>query len=640
MEQNLILPEGYASSEGLPRVCCVAHPEDRMHYQDEVAKDFHNIRHCAVYFASTGEKELDLILKQVQLAAFLVTSRFLDDPAGKNAFALALEKHVPILPLQKEAGVEARFNKICDSYQLLWKENPDPTVIDYTKKLRDLLEKVFLDKKTAEDLLGAFQERYIFLSYRKKNRALAQELMKRIHDLEGREDIRIWYDEFLVAGDRWDTAIEERLKGSAMMVLAVTPDVVNEPNFVTSEEIPQARDRKPEPVPILPVVMAPTPEDTLEAKGLTGWVDPQDDRAINSRLKRSFGKGKAGHDEQDRYRLGMAYLNGCHVEVCRERGVKMLREAADHGYLDAIRALADMYATGNGVALDYKESIRLRERAVNQLRKSPKERGKYLRDLQLLGLDCYSAGAFELARKYLQQAVEELEKLSNSPSFVVRINEGVARKWLAYVLMQKPDPEFLEAEKHLERAEELERREMAAAKGVDQKQYAAAGRELIDTLNKRILLYRRQMRSATEEGEKRTLLEKAARSIRQADPLCGEFPGSASNDAQMWYAKFLFECGQKEEGVTRAEDILRRVLQQLEEQNDPRQQTLRRMGAVMHYVNVIELLLGVGKFDRAEEYIRQAEELNKPFCQSGETQAKKYADNLAKLQNRLDAAQQ
>lgn len=317
------------------------------------------------------------------------------------------------------------------------------------------------------------------------------------------------------------------MDGCALMALAATPDVVNEPNYVLDKEYPMARERKePGPVPILPVLVAPTPRDALEDKGLIDCVDIRDGHVLNGELKKSFGKGKKGRNEKDRYRPGMAYLNGCYVEVCRERGVALLRHAAANGCLEAARALTDMYATGNGVELNYKASIRRQEKAMAQLRNSPKRGGEYLRNLLFLECDCYSAGEFELAQKYLEQVVVFCEKLPATASATFRLSGGVALTWLAYVLIQKPEPDFQRAEDYLQRAEELEREIMEASEGSDQKDHIRAGRELIDTLNKRNFLCRRWGQAVADERKKLELEEKAVACLRWATELCERLSGS------------------------------------------------------------------------------------------------------------------
>ena len=63
----------------------------------------------------------------------------------------------------------------------------------------------------AEKVRAAF-DAYIFLSYRKKDRKYANELMRLIHKNDFCRDIAIWYDEYLVPGEDFNNAITEALK--------------------------------------------------------------------------------------------------------------------------------------------------------------------------------------------------------------------------------------------------------------------------------------------------------------------------------------------------------------------------------------------------------------------------------------------
>ena len=79
-----------------------------------------------------------------------------------------------------EKGLEQSFKSICGEKQLLDRTNDDPTSIPYKKKLEDYLSVVLIGAELSEKIRRAF-DAYIFLSYRKKDRKVAQELMRTIH---------------------------------------------------------------------------------------------------------------------------------------------------------------------------------------------------------------------------------------------------------------------------------------------------------------------------------------------------------------------------------------------------------------------------------------------------------------------------
>ena len=81
----------------------------------------------------------------------------------------------------------------------------------------------------------------IFLSYRKKDRAYALELMKLIHDVPRAQGVRIWYDEFLSIGRDFNENIDNELKNCDLFALTVTPNTLEKGNYVLDTEIPNAR---------------------------------------------------------------------------------------------------------------------------------------------------------------------------------------------------------------------------------------------------------------------------------------------------------------------------------------------------------------------------------------------------------------
>lgn len=79
--------------------------------------------------------------------------------------------------------------------------------------------------------------------------------MKLIHSNEFCREIAIWYDEYLTPGEDFTDMIEAALKKSDLFVLAVTPNLVNEINYVMEIEYPMARSQGK---PVIPVQMVET----------------------------------------------------------------------------------------------------------------------------------------------------------------------------------------------------------------------------------------------------------------------------------------------------------------------------------------------------------------------------------------------
>ena len=86
--------------------------------------------------------------------------------------------------------------------------------------------------------------------------------MRLIHKNEYSRDIAIWYDEFLTPGEDFNDSIREALRKSGLVSLVVTPNFLEDPNYVKDHEYPEARDSGK---PIMPVVAVPTDMDALQS---------------------------------------------------------------------------------------------------------------------------------------------------------------------------------------------------------------------------------------------------------------------------------------------------------------------------------------------------------------------------------------
>lgn len=144
----------------------------------------------------------------MQLVVIPITTKFLlkENQAYKLVYKIANESYILVLPIMQEKNIEVLFNEKCGDIQYLQEFVSDPNAIGYEEKLGKFLNSVLISDELAEKIRNAF-DAYIFLSYRKKDRKYAQELMKLIHKNEFCRNIAIWYDEFLVPGENFNDAI-------------------------------------------------------------------------------------------------------------------------------------------------------------------------------------------------------------------------------------------------------------------------------------------------------------------------------------------------------------------------------------------------------------------------------------------------
>lgn len=361
---------GGSSPQGKPRVWYTGHPAETGVFAGDIFADIFKTQNCAIYYdaepnAAYDEDELLRELSQMQLFIIPITKRFLYQPsrAREVEFAYAASHHIPVLPLQQEPGLEGIFNDICGDLQILNKHDTDPTARPYAEKLENFLESVLVGDELAAKVRAAF-DAYVFLSYRKKDRRYAQELMRLIHKNDFCRDIAIWYDEFLTPGENFNDAIAEALQKCSLFTLAVTPNIVEPGNYVMALEYPAA---KKSGKPILPVELAPTDRAALESsfEDIPPCTDAQNNTALSDALLdtvQQLALRQNNTDPQHNFFIGLAYLGGIDTEVDRERALTLITGAAEDGLPEAMQKLVDMYHNGNGVARDYYAAVSWQEK--------------------------------------------------------------------------------------------------------------------------------------------------------------------------------------------------------------------------------------------------------------------------------------
>lgn len=363
--------------KGKPRVYFTCHPEDFTRYFEKICEDIFKTHDCAVYYTqdmteAIEEENLAVDLGQMNLFVVPVTVTLLTQSsrAMDVDLAYAMQMHIPILPFLMDRGIDELYSRseVFGQRQYLVPDSTDPTEIRYEDKLKKHLESVLISDEMAKRVRSAF-DAYIFLSYRKKDRRYANELMKLIHKNPGCWDIAIWYDEFLTPGERFTDNIRNAMGKSKLFTLLVTPNLLEEPdgkpNFVMGVEYPEAKKAKKT---VLPAEMEPTDHNALAEKyrDLPSCLDPRVEPAFFERLLQATQRiavpEKDGKPEHN-YLIGLAYLDGIDVEVDRLRGFELLSSAAQAGLPEAMKRLMEMYRHGEivpksvGKAIEWGEKL-------------------------------------------------------------------------------------------------------------------------------------------------------------------------------------------------------------------------------------------------------------------------------------------
>ncbi len=347
-----------------------AHPEDMEEYFDSISNDI--LKKCekkhtdvAVWFDREplepyDEASLLSYLSQMRLVIVAITKKFLteDNRARLVELKYAAENKKPILPLMLESGLDRLFDEVCGSIQYLAPFINDGTAISYGDKLSSFLSSIFIDDASKKRIENEF-DTTIFLSYRKKDRAHAQELMEIIHRNDKFRDVAIWYDEFLTPGEDYNHSISDAIKKSRAFVMTVTPSILEKSvdkdgnlceNYIVSTEYPLAYTLEK---PIIPYEIVHTgmrihtkfPD--LPYYIPEGCIDELYKDLAFKLSDISLG-AKRGDPEHD-YLIGLAYLTGTCVEQNKDKGIALITSAAQNGHLEAMSRLSRIYALGDGV---------------------------------------------------------------------------------------------------------------------------------------------------------------------------------------------------------------------------------------------------------------------------------------------------
>ncbi len=356
--------------QGKTRIFCCCHPEDMEPCFIHIANDLTIWKNCVVYYNPTPDKqwpeeELRADLEQMQLFVFLVTDKFLhtENSARCRELQFALDSHKPVLPVLMDPSLAEEFDRSFENLQYLIPSESQRW--DYMQKLKRFLDKVLLDDALTQRIHNSFDAR-IFLSYRKKDRDYAQKLMRCIHGQPGCRDISIWYDDYLIPGEDFHQGIRQALESSDLVLLLVTPNLLEDGNYVQLHEYPAAVLAGK---PIVPVQMLPTDLESLAAHypNMPYIVDGQDGPMLSQRLLeqlQSLDIAANNEDPEHNYLMAEAYLNGIGVEADRMHTRKLLVKADRWGSVEAMEKIAELFLISQIWPCDYSSSVIYWKKAI------------------------------------------------------------------------------------------------------------------------------------------------------------------------------------------------------------------------------------------------------------------------------------
>ena len=429
------------SPQGKQNVFFTCHPEDHDKYFEKIYEDIRKFSNCIVWYSTEEYDENDdiTLLERMNIFVVPITTKLLLNPSCRTLkydVPYAIQNKKPILPLMQENGLDELFYKHFSDLQYLDPNSQDPTAITYDEKLKKYLNSHLINDELALKVRSAF-DAYIFLSYRKKDREYANKLMRLIHQNDFCRDIAIWYDEYLEPGENFNNAILKAIEKSELFTMVVTPNLINEDNYVKKHEYPAALHKKN----ILPVEMVPTDSTELikQYPKIPNCIDGYNSIELSNALETSLFEiacRENDNDPQHNFFIGLAYLNGIDVEINHERALQLVTTAAESNQVpEAIEKLVSMYQDGHGVKRDYRIAVEWQQKLVDYWERKYFNNNtievfqKYFYELWNLGNQLFSINLDAAESTY-----NEMLKLCNkSPEKDNRYNLSVCYERLSYV---------------------------------------------------------------------------------------------------------------------------------------------------------------------------------------------------------------
>ncbi len=604
-----------------------ATPRTLKSFFETIVKEILDRQDCAVFYPEPGTQpedveDYELRLKEMQLFVVPVTTKLLTQKnrAMDVDVPFAFENRIPVLPLMQESGLDDIFNKKFGDLQYLDKNNSDPTAIPYEEKLTKYLDAIIVGDKLAKKVRAAF-DAYIFLSYRKKDRRYAQELMRLIHQNDFCRDIAIWYDEFLTPGEDFNDAIKAALEKSGLFALAVTPNLINEINYILNIEYPMAQEMGKN---ILPAEMEPTDREKLREMypDIPDVVVRSDKQTLCDRLMTSL-KGLAiaenDNDPQHNFFIGLAYLGGIDVEVNHERAVNLITGSAEQGYIPAIEKLVSMYNSGEGVSRDYHKAVEWQKSLVEERKKKYESNPGETTALILLS-DLWDLGDAYQALGQLSSAQNTYEEMRCfSEQFSQKYTDKRFTRYQSVSYNKLGD--IAKAQGKLSDAEEWYRKSLAMNENIaEESEEIQARRDLFISYDKLGNIAEAQGKLSDAEEWYRKSLAIAENNAEESEEI------QARRDLSVSYDK-LGDIAKAQGKLSDAEKCYRKSLALHEALAEETGTVQARRNLSVSYSSLSDVAEAQGRLSDAEGWLRKALALRKKL--SDETHSILCTDDLA-----------
>lgn len=371
-----VITKNNVTARGKQSILLVMDEEDREYFFDAIVKDILSLANCAIYYVKSREN--------VDIGGFVAGIVIVSESLIKNKkdvwniYNKLISNHIPVIPIAVQAGIKNMFSKEFGKQHCIIKDNKS-NHDRYYKELRNHLKSIIISDKTLDEIKAAF-DCHVFLSYRKNDAEKAKQVIKFLRQCKKLDEAAIWYDDYLIPGDNYETEIEEEIKNCSFFVLVVTRNVLEksknainnelQDNYVLRVEYPLALKYKK---PIIPIMVDAIDRDVLlkNFKNIGDIIPCGKKFELEQKMKQIDINSKNNKNSSySHYLRGIAFLDGIFTETDTKKGIKIIKQEADKGQKDAIVKLAQMYYEGNHVAKNRQYAACYYKKLIDEVEKS------------------------------------------------------------------------------------------------------------------------------------------------------------------------------------------------------------------------------------------------------------------------------
>ncbi len=352
---------GGENARDLYRIYVCAHPTDYSDFVKGIIPEIHENQNCAIFYKDDPSVITDEdTLSEFNLFIVLVTRRFLceENIARDVELSMAKKLHLTILPIIDAPNLDMEYAEHFGDLQYLARFSVGGGAIDYKEKLQLYLSEHIIPTPLIERIKNSFAATF-FLSYRKKDRVTAQNIIRIIHEGEDFRRVAVWYDEYLTPGEDFNSSIADAIDKSVVFLLAVTKNLVGEDNYVSLCEYPMAKEKN---ITLIPIILEEVEEKLLHGRfpDLPPCIPVEDTEAILKRI----GDALCENGMADRitdcpdHVIALAYFMGIYLERNTDIAISIFKRCAENGSAEALEILSDIYSNGERVEPDIPLAIK------------------------------------------------------------------------------------------------------------------------------------------------------------------------------------------------------------------------------------------------------------------------------------------